>query len=80
MGSLVLGYSGAQTDFSFALLPETQTISRHIKASAYLYAVPQADGVLFNGEADLLPLSWWVAQAQIFYDLVGPTGESPVRK
>lgn len=30
--------------------------------------MPHADGVLFDGEADLLPLSWWVAQSQISYD------------
>lgn len=68
-GPIMMATAGGQgVDFSFADLPSTRIISRHIKQSAYLYGVAKKDGVLFDGQADLLPLSWWIAQIQIVYD------------
>ena len=66
---MAMGGGAKDVDFSFADMPSTDAISQHIESSAYLYAVAKGDGVLFRGQADLLPLSWWVAQIQVAYDV-----------
>lgn len=76
-GPMLMSAVGGANDvnFSFADMPSVEAISQHIESSAYLYAVAKGDGVLFRGQADVLPLSWWVAQIQAAYDVAVVTSD-----
>ncbi len=72
LGPMLLGAvsDGDAIDFSFADLPSASSIMQYMKSSGYLYGVAKDGGVLFEGEADYLPLAWWVANIQGAVDLI----------